>query len=673
MMRNLLAALFLLTSPAIAQEIPASPIAKAQLLIHAPSVKAGQPIRAGVLFTLPPGWHIYWQNPGDSGIPTALNWTLPEGITAGDIQWPTPERIDTSGIINYGYGEKVILSADLMPERDGLQGDISVQADWLVCKEICIPESATLTATLPTSSPQAQLLLDEVKTHLPLLLPAKASYRRTGSSVELTFPAATAPQELRDGALVQWFPIEDGIMRNAGATKFTCDNTGDCTLTFAQGASDPVEIWHGILILQATPDADIQSYRIDALHGEDTSAPTPPSAAPDSALPLLVALAFAFLGGLLLNIMPCVLPILSLKALALAKKSGSEQRAAQAQGLAYTLGVIASFLAIAGVMLVLKTAGASIGWGFQLQQPEVIAGLALLMLLVALNLLGQFELPVLLGSAQTDQHSRRGAFFTGALAVAVATPCTAPFMAPAIGATLTLGTPQTLLVFAAIGLGMAAPFLLISLWPAARRLLPTPGVWMLRFKQFLAFPMLATGAWLLWVLVQINGIGGIQILMAAALMAAWLLWWAHGTLRHLSKTLLRLLAAVIVLWGILAQPPALSPAAPNRGEAFSAERLAALRAEGRPVFVDATAAWCLTCKINERVALENATTKALFAEKNIALLIADWTTRDAAITDYLASFGRNGVPLYVYYPTNAEPVVLPQLLTPALVQETLRR
>lgn len=655
----------------MAQEGAESPVAKAQLLLHAPSVKAGQPIRAGVLFTMPQGWHIYGQNPGDSGIPTTLNWTLPEGLTAGDIQWPAPERIDTSGIINYGYGEKVILSVPLTPARDGIDGDLSVQADWLVCKDICIPESATLHAVLPASSPQAQMLLDNHAARLPATLDTKTTYRLAGEQVELTLPATLGSEALNASATVQWFPVEDGIMRNAGDTSFSCPAHGPCTLRFTRGASEPVDEWHGIFTVQATPDSEGQSYRLTARRGEDAAAAAPAAAA--DPLPFILALAFAFLGGLLLNIMPCVLPILSLKALALAKKSGAEQRAARAQGGAYTLGVVLSFLAIAAIMLVLKTAGASIGWGFQLQQPEVIAALALLMLLVALNLLGQFELPVLLGGAQIEQHSLRGAFFTGALAVAVATPCTAPFMAPAIGATLALGTAQTLLVFSAIGLGMAAPFLLISLWPAARRLLPKPGIWMLRFKQFLAFPMLATGAWLLWVLVQINGTPGLQIALSASLLVAWLVWWAHGTPYALRKTILRLLAALVVVWGVLAQPAPQSPNASARGEMFSAERLAALRAEGRPVFVDATAAWCLTCKINERVALENAATKALFAEKNIALLVADWTTRDAAITDYLASFGRNGVPLYAYYPPNGEPVILPQILTPASVQDAIQR
>ncbi|MBX9726436.1 MAG: thioredoxin family protein, partial [Rickettsiales bacterium] len=338
---------------------------------------------------------------------------------------------------------------------------------------------------------------------------------------------------------------------------------------------------------------------------------------------LLLALALAFIGGIILNIMPCVLPILALKALSLSKKAEASRLSAAKQGISFTAGVIVSFLAIAGLMLTLKASGSAIGWGFQLQNPMFVGALALIMFLVAANLFGLFELPVLFGARATgvDESKASGSFLTGVLSVLVATPCSAPFMATAIGATLSMPTAQALLVFAMLGFGMAAPFLLISLWPAARRLLPKPGAWMHRFKQLLALPMLATALWLVFVLVQ------------------------------------------------LLQP--VSFKASDGHEAYSPVRLEQLRSEGKPVLVDATAAWCLSCKVNERVALKPAEMQQFFRDKNVTLMVADWTSYDATITAYLASFMRNGVPLYVYYPPHGEPVVLPQILTPTIVREAI--
>lgn len=657
-----------LAAPAVAQSqtMPA-PIVTAQLLLHAPRVEADTPIIAGVLFTLPEGWHIYWQNPGDSGIPTRLNWTVPEGISVGDIQWPVPEAIDTGGIVNYGYSEHVLLPVTLTPMRDGIHGAVEVRAEWLACKEICIPETATLRGTLPQQSPQAALLIGEAGRAVPEPYSGDARLRLGDGTITLTL----SPSPLTDVAAAALYPVEDGVIVNGASPEILQDGE-QLQLSFPRGNGTVPPVWNSMLSLQEHEEAAPRNYAVTAYttEGTDSAAPAAPQLPAPSPLPLLVAVFFAFLGGVILNAMPCVLPILSLKALALAKKSGAAQRQARLQGVAYTAGVVLSFLAVAGAMLALKAAGGAIGWGFQLQEPAVIAGLALLMLAVAFNLFGMFELPVLFGHAHVSQHGTRGAFLTGALAVALATPCTAPFMAPALGATLTMSLPATLLIFTALGLGMAAPFLAISLWPAARRFLPHPGMWMVRFKQFLAFPMLATAAWLLWVLVQINGTDGLILLLTGAIFMAWLLWWAHITARPARKPWL-MAAALLVALGCIAAQPEPSPPDPAKNTTFSEAQLEALRAEGTPVFVDATAAWCLTCKINERVALGDPAVQRLFAEKNIALLVADWTTRNDEITRYLARFGRNGVPLYVYYPTQGTPVVLPQLITPAILREAI--
>ena len=626
------AALFvaaLVSSPVHAQAPLPSPIAKTELLINAPAVHADEVIWAGVTFTLPDHWHIYWQNPGDSGIPTTFAWTLPEGISAGDITWPAPERIDTSGIITYGYSHRVTLPVALTPSHDGIHGPVSVTAKWLACDENqCIPESATLSATLPAASVDAAKTLGDAVMRAPqMVVNGKMEYATVGDKVLL---GVTGDDMLPAGAPAvtnaQFFPLDDGIITNADAQTFKLNPQGNSlTLTMTRGALDLLPVWHGVLALTRGDVTRSYAVRAKLETGAAGSAASSTAVSPSRAtanVTLLAALALAFVGGLILNVMPCVLPILALKALALAKKAQASRAAAARQGIAYTAGVVLSFLAIAGGMLALKASGAAIGWGFQLQHSGFVLFLLVVMLLVSANLLGLFPLPVLFGNRTTitDDSSVRGSLLTGALAVLVATPCTAPFMATAIGATLTFPTVQALLVFAALGLGMAAPFLIISLWPAARRLLPKPGKWMQQLKHLLALPMLATAAWLAWVLVQLHS--GPMTLDA-------------------SHT------------------------------AYSPTALQSLRDQGKPVLVDATAAWCLSCKVNEHAALRPDQMQQFFREKNVTLMVADWTSSDATITAYLASFGRNGVPLYVYYPPHAAPVVLPQILTPGSVREAI--
>ncbi len=620
---------FLSTTVAHAQPVPTSPIVKAELLVDAPIIKKGEPIAAGVRFTMPDEWHIYWKNPGDSGLETRLDWTLPDGLTASEIEWPAPERIEISGLVNYGYSHEVTLPVALTPSQDGVNEDVKVKASWLVCREICIPESAELSALLKGDTRAAEKIA-EARAKVPQTFTGTATYRADASNVTLTITRDN-PWNITSA---RFSPLEDGVIANTPAAEVKHAGS-ELSLTFKRGNTDLVNPWHGVL--HVTSDGKESAYEISAAgegvhsttdHQEARSSDSltndeSASITSTSKAPLLTSLFLAFLGGLILNIMPCVLPILALKALALSKKAAASRAAAAKQGISYTAGVVVSFLVIAAIMLALKSGGAAIGWGFQLQNPLFVGFLALVMLTVAANLFGLFELPVLFGEKATgiDDEKLHGSFLTGALAVLVATPCTAPFMATAIGATLALPTAQALSVFAALGLGMASPFLLISLWPAARRLIPKPGRWMHRFKQFLALPMLATAIWLGWVLLQI-----------------------------LNPT-----------------PVATS----GLYEPYSETRLAELRAEKKPVLVDATAAWCITCKINERVALKPDDMQQFFREQNVTLMVADWTNSDPEITAYLAGFGRNGVPLYVYYAPNAEPVVLPQVLTPALVKESI--
>jgi len=609
----LLAACF--TTHAQAQT-PRPPTVKTAFVIDAASIAKNNVVWAGITYTIPEHWHIYWQNPGDSGIATVMQWTLPAGITAGDIVWPTPERIEEGGLVMYGYRNQVTLPVPLMPARDHVSGELSVTTNWLVCKDICIPESATFKAILPTVTPNAASLLKDAVSKSPIQK-ADSAYVQTGDKIILTITTKDMLASLVTKAL--FLPSDDGIITNTDPQVLSINQEQNAIkLTMQRGNITLPKEWHGVLLL--TRGSDTASYQITAKHGNSISN-LPPRKEEDRSVLLILAL--AWLGGLILNVMPCVLPILALKALALAKKAEASRAAAARQGMAYTAGVIVSFLLIASLMLALKATGAAIGWGFQLQHSGFVAFLLVIMLLVAANLLGLFEMPVLFGTraSTVDDEKLSGSFLTGVLAVLVATPCTAPFMATAVGATLALPILQALLVFTALGLGMASPFLLISIWPAARRLLPKPGKWMLHFKQILAAPMLLTALWLGWVLMQLN-----QSVVTPM------------DVVHMSYM----------------------PAA-----------LQQLRDEGKPVLVDVTAAWCLSCKVNERVAFKPDAMQQFFKDKHVTLMVADWTSSSQEITSYLAGFSRNGVPLYVYYPPHAAPIILPQILTPSIVRNII--
>jgi thiol:disulfide interchange protein DsbD len=588
---------------------------RTELLLDAAAPMSGDTAWAGIHFTIPPEWHIYWQNPGDSGIPTTIKWTLPEGVEAGEIRWPAAERVVMGDLVNYGYSNEVTLAVPLPISRDGAAGDVSVKVDWLVCHETCIPESAVLTGSLPYRDERAVSLIAAARDAVPIPFPGEAHFAADKNQVQLTL---TPNSNWDSPRRAEFLPVEDGVMQNNSVPTIQSDH-GITTLTFARGSTALPSTWHGALWLEWEGHKPV-AYAISA------EASMAPLKTPSSSTPLLIVLGLAFIGGLLLNIMPCVLPVLSLKALALVKKAQMSHHSVRMQGAAYTAGVVLSFLLIAGVMLALKASGSAVGWGFQLQSPVTVFILFLLMLGVSLNLLGLFKLPALLGHSMVEHDGVRGTFLTGVLAVAVATPCTAPFMATAIGATLTLPAALSLLMFTAMGLGMASPFLLISLWPAAQRLLPKPGHWMIRFRQILALPMAATAIWLLYVFVQL--VHPMPMKQGAGY--------------------------------DLIQPIA-----------YSESRLAELRASNVPVFVDATAAWCLTCKVNAQVALKPERVQRYFAKHHITLMIADWTARDEAIAAYLATFGRNGVPIYVFYPPGKAPVILPQVLTPSLVLDTL--
>ncbi|MGM9428658.1 protein-disulfide reductase DsbD family protein [Hydrogenophaga sp. MI9] len=716
-------ALLLFTGPLAAQAqnllgaagapVVQTPQVRAELLAHAPEgVAPGAKVWLGLQLTHQPEWHTYWKNSGDSGLPTELQWTLPAGVSAGEIAWPTPRKIPIGSLANYGYTGTVLLPVPLTvaPAFAGQQLDVTLHATWLVCRKECIPEEGNFRLKIPAqgSTGLNGAAFDAAFAAAPRDQAAGASQASPDAGhlkVALdALPAAWKGQKL------EFFPEPAGLIDPGAPWTQRWDGarwTAQLPLS-AQRGSSPAEIalvvaladapgegpglagarmtvpvqgaWPEVKALPAAVSPALQAA-LDA-NTARAKAPVGSGGAPVS---LLAALLGALLGGLILNLMPCVFPVLAIKVLAFARHA-DDRAAHRRHGLAYTAGVVLSFLALGGLLLVLRAAGEAIGWGFQLQSPAVVATLAALFTVIGLNLAGMFEfgsvLPSGLASLQA-RHPLADAFLTGVLAVAVASPCTAPFMGASLGLAATLPTAQALAVFALLGLGMALPYLAASWWPAIARALPRPGAWMERFRQFMAFPMFATVVWLLWVLGQQSGIDGVAALLML-LVALTLLIWALR-LQGRAGLVVRGLSALALL-GLLAgvgphvtrlQAPEPAGAAVAtsveglRWEAWSAARQAELVAQGRPVFVDFTAAWCVTCQFNKRNALADEGLLRDLSGKNVALLRADWTRRDPAVTAALAELGRNGVPVYVLLAKGQPARVLTEVLSVSEVREAL--
>ncbi len=652
------------------------------------------------------GWHTYWRNPGDSGEPTTIQWTLPAGWQAGDIVWPTPARMPIGPLLNYGYTGEVLLPVPIQvpaTARVGSTATLKADVTFLVCELTCVPEYASLTLTVPVvadapgTDPSWGDKVAATLAAAPRAAGLAAVYAVDGDAVRLAVTGG--PLKGADLSRAYFFPFDATVLDHAKPQPIERGADG-LTLSLPAGiavsAGQTPPTLAGVLSLgdrafevSATPGAVPAGARGGGtlppapLEGHD-----PTTAGPGPAIGLPLALAFAFLGGLILNLMPCVFPVLSMKAAALAGHA-HEPRAARMQGLAYLSGVLVTFLTLAGALIALKAAGQAIGWGFQLQSPAMVAALALVMLLVALNLSGVFEAGSSLQGAGAGAASRgglTGSFMTGVLAVVVAAPCTAPFMASAMGFALTQEAWLSLPVFAALGLGLAAPFVLLSFAPALLRRMPRPGPWMETLRHVLAFPMYGAVAWLVWVLAQQTGPAGLALALTAGVLAAFAAWLWGLAQRRPPAPIVRGLAAVLAI-GVVALTGLLTMQAPARtaaagqgaGEAaevpsepWSPDRVAALRAEDRPVLVNFTAAWCVTCQVNERTSLSTRTVAEALTRTNAVYLKADWTQRDGVIAAALAEHGRAGVPLYLVYGAGgAEPVILPQLLTEGMVAEAL--
>ncbi|WP_310796453.1 thioredoxin family protein [[Roseibacterium] beibuensis] len=656
-----------------------------------------------------PGWHTYWRNPGDSGGATTLNWTLPEGVTAGDIVWPLPERQRLAGLMNYGYSGEVYLPVPVeipASARAGTTLPLTVRALFLVCSaEMCVPDELTLSLDLPIREGAAPLDprhgagIRSILENAPR--PAGIEARVALENGVLTLSAAGGPLAGRDPGPSYFFPFEGGVIEHPAPQSGSWGPQG-LTLRMQGGGevrggglTGPVGgvlvTAHGAWEINANPGAALAgtSGSGDLAPAED--GPARPAATEGPGLAgFAQAALFALLGGLILNLMPCVFPILAMKAAALTR-SAHDPAHARRDGLAFLAGVLTTFLLLAGLLLALRAAGQAAGWGFQLQSPAVTAGLALLMLAVALNLSGVFHVGAGLQGAGSGPLARLpggvGAFFTGALAVVVAAPCTAPFMAFALGAALLMPWPMALAVFLMLGLGLALPFVIVSLTPGLLSRLPKPGPWMERLKGLLAFPMYGTAAWLVWVFARQSGSEALGLLLLAAVLTAFGLWLAGvnqarraegGTAVVSAVAAAVALVSAFALVGVAARMPpepevgaAGSSALPSRP--WSSAAVEAARAEGRPVLVNFTADWCVTCKINERTSLTSDRVKAAMDTANAVYLVGDWTRRDDAITAELQRHGRSGVPLYLLYsPGSAEPRILPQLLTEGVIVDALK-
>ena len=688
MKRFLLAfAILIAASASATAQINTGPKVQARLVAEQGEIAPGGSLTVAMEEVIKPGWHTYWSNPGEAGLPSEIKWTLPAGWKASAIVWPYPKRLPVGPLMNYGYENNVWLLTTITAPADAKPGDIvtlKAAADWLVCKEVCVPEDTTLSLPLTVSAhpaaPYATVKeqFDAARAKIPTPSPWPVTFQ-AGDNLDLFVASPSlAKSQLKDAV---FFPAAEGIVDGMAAQlRGAADDGLVLRLAKAKNGKTPKTL-SGVLVLTSA-DGSVQALSVNAQPG--TVPRVDFGNAADSGL--LIALLFALIGGLILNLMPCVLPILAMKALAIAGQAHGDRREVRREGFAYGAGAILTFAAIGLLLVLLRAGGQAIGWGFQLQEPAAVAFFALLVFAVGLNLSGVFEVGnVTAGDTLTRRGGWVGSFFTGVLAVAVAAPCTAPFMAAALGYALTQSAATALLIFVALGIGFALPFVSIGLAPALLRVLPKPGAWMLTFKQLLAFPMYGAAAWLLWVLSQETADVGLVAGFAGFVMLAFAAW-AWNASRNASSgwravgavfALLGLLGTIVSLIFIHNVPPATASTAQAAvagipSESYSASKLAALRAAKRPVFVDATASWCITCLVNEKVALSGDAVHKAFASNHIAYLVADWTNRNPQITALLAAHGRSGVPLYLYYaPGAADAVILPQVLTESSVLETI--
>ena len=691
----LLAALLFSTARARGQKFDGRELVQPSLVADSAAVVPGKPLTAGLFLKMAPGWHTYWEFPGDAGIPTEIKWELPEGWKAGPIQWPIPLKLDEPGDIQiYGYHDEVLLMVELTPPPKITASSVhlAAKADWLVCEKICIPGGGAVQLDLPVGSPATPAnaeLFQKFRDRLPRALPAAARSALQWTRNAKEFRLTIADKSLAQSGKVDFFPLPASSSVVLGHPKHETSPDGSIVFTIPIEAADP-----GMKSLDGLIVAGDRAFSLGGkAANSDGTAPVPPrtaiaAAAPDGLLKLLL---FGFIGGFILNLMPCVLPVISLKIFGFIQHARDSRARIFGNGLAFSAGIFAWFIGLAALMIGLKAAGHEITWAFQFTNPYFVVAMSAVVLVFALNLFGVFEITLPAGATTgllgwSAREGYAGSFFQGVFATVLATPCTAPYLGTALGFAFAQSAFIILLMFLAIAAGMSAPYLLLSAQPAWLRFVPKPGPWMVRVKQFMGFLLLATLLFLLWVIGVARGIDA-AIWVSAFLLALSVACWMKGSFSvptasgsQRAFVLVLMLALVVGSgWYFIGEKFRASKTGASalmNGDwiAFSPERVQTELAAGRSVFVDFTAAWCITCKFNEASVLETAPVKEAFARHGVVKMKADWTNADPVITKTLKQFGRVGVPLYVLYPaaTPNQPVVLPELLTQSLVLDHLQ-
>jgi thiol:disulfide interchange protein len=665
----------------------------ARLLTDHQTIQPGKPFWVGVELSMDKGWDTYWINPGEAGFPTQVDWELPAGFKAGPLLWPYPEQLLNEGLVAFGYLDHVILLTEITPPQKLLSTPVSLKAkvSWLACKEMCVPGGSDLLLSLPITQgppkidPAASLLLNKAYAAIPKELDSKEgtlSIVTQKESITLHFnPKAGAFKEIES----LFFIPETGAIFDYAAPQAMETTKQGLALNIKRAAqADMPELLKGVLLVSEKGKSGKRAIQIAM-----KSAAQPGGAV--NSLGFEMALLFAFLGGMILNVMPCVLPVVALKLFGFMKMAHEKRHIIFQHGAIYSGGVLLSFWILSGALLLLRFYGEGIGWGFQLQEPIFVAILAALLFLLGLSLFGVFEMGTSLLSlgSKVGSSSQRSplasSFMSGVLATLVATPCTGPLLGPALGFAMTLPALKSLLIFTAMGIGMAFPYLLFSAFPRLIRFLPKPGNWMLIFKQIMGFLMMATVIWLVWVFsAETDHLATLLLLLSLLVMAvaAWIFGqWGIPTKRRATRLIAYFFTALLLTMGtgatvFAAKNHKASEIVEQQGgwEAFSPERVSELRSQGKAVFVDFTAKWCLICQAN-KVVLHSSEVEKMFKENGVVTLVADWTKRDPIITKELEKLGRTGVPVYVLYPAEPklEPYLLPQTLTAKVMNDYLER
>jgi thiol:disulfide interchange protein DsbD len=663
-----------------------------ELISPSATVQPGGAIPVGLHFSLDKGWHVYWVNAGDSGNPPQIRCKLPAGVTVSSMQFPAPSRLPLGPLMDYGYEDEVLFPMELhassrLHSRHMLK--IPAHVDWLVCREVCIPGKANLVLPLTiskktaTPNPRVKALFDLWHSRLPKPLPPSwsATFATTPTGFVLTVMG-------EPGKSAEFFPLDPGQINNAAPQTVRSLIKGvQVSLKKDENFSSTLDRLNGVLRLGSSEAYTIQALPGPVVMGPDATDLGAGSGANSGIIGFLRIALLAFAGGVILNLMPCVFPVLFIKGLALVESSGEERSRMRAHGIYYALGVLVSFWIVAGVLLALRAGGHRLGWGFQFQSPAFIVIVALLLFFLGLSLAGQFEIGLTLtstGSGLANRSGYAGSFFTGVLATVVATPCTAPFMGLAVGFALSQSAAIALTIFTSLALGLACPYLLLTLNPAWTRLLPRPGPWMQTLKQITAAPVFVTVVWLVWLLVQSEGTGALPGLIAAFLLlsvAGWVLGhWPARRAAFLGALAIIGFAVAVPLFFLQVTPAeeagvthtgSPQTGAPGPWKTFSQASLQRYRAQGRTVFVDFTASWCLSCQVNERVVLDRADVQKRLRDSGVVLLRADWTHHNEVIARTLSRLGRSGVPTYVLYAPGVRPKILPEVLTPGIIFEML--